>query len=172
MSLKPGAQVGIAIGASVAMIGCSFLITRLCPNNSQVPNTFKEPAFQPPNVTFSVVWPIMYTIMAVSLALYSAQVHVSGKRKYAIGALILFLIQLVLNFAWMPVFRCEKKPKEAMYILLSILAVTIATMMVGLKASTVGTALLSPYAAWLIFALMLNAQGIITPSPAGAVNGP
>ena len=47
-----------------------------------------------------VVWPILYALMGIALAMILAEPP-SPRRK---TALILFFVQLALNFAWSPIF--------------------------------------------------------------------
>src|SRR5690242_3507267 len=60
----------------------------------------QKPFFMPPGWAFGVVWPILYALLAIALALVLAE-PASDRRR---NALILFCAQMVLNFAWSPVF--------------------------------------------------------------------
>src|SRR6185369_3394009 len=59
-----------------------------------------KPSFMPPGWTFGVVWPILYALLGIALAMILAEPP-SARRQ---AALTLFFIQLVLNFAWSPIF--------------------------------------------------------------------
>ena len=54
----------------------------------------------PPGWVFGVVWPILYALLGVALAMILAEPPSPRRRK----ALILFFVQLALNFAWSPIF--------------------------------------------------------------------
>src|SRR3712207_2705037 len=59
-----------------------------------------KPMFMPPGWLFGVVWPILYVLLGISLAMILAE-RPSQRRR---NALILFFAQLALNFAWSPIF--------------------------------------------------------------------
>src|SRR3990170_1998265 len=54
-----------------------------------------KPFFMPPGWAFGVVWPILYALLGVALAMIHALPASDAKRR----ALILFYAQLALNFA-------------------------------------------------------------------------
>lgn len=62
-----------------------------------------KPSITPPKWAFPVVWTILYCMMAASLYLYLKKTGLV----YSTG-LALFCTQLVLNFAWMPLFFFAK----------------------------------------------------------------
>src|SRR5690349_5418660 len=59
-----------------------------------------KPSFMPPGYAFGIVWPILYVLLGLALAMILAEPE-SDRRKMG---LVLFFIQLVLNFAWSPIF--------------------------------------------------------------------
>ena len=59
-----------------------------------------KPGFMPPGYLFGIVWPILYALLGIALALILAEPR-SDRRRLA---LILFAVQMVLNFAWSPIF--------------------------------------------------------------------
>jgi len=63
-------------------------------------DALNKPSFMPPGYLFGIVWPILYALMGIALAMVLAAPP-SPRRK---TALILFFIQLALNFAWSPIF--------------------------------------------------------------------
>ena len=63
-------------------------------------DTLQKPRFMPPGWTFGVVWPILYALMGIAVAMVLVEPP-SPRRKVA---LVLFFIQLALNFAWSPIF--------------------------------------------------------------------
>jgi tryptophan-rich sensory protein len=149
------AAIVTGIAAAGVFNGISGGMSQSCPVNSEDAD-YIAAGFQPPNEVFAVVWPILYTVLGAAAGAY-----VWGLRKdkrAAIAALVLLGLQMAFNFSWIDAFSCKKDTKAAMYIALAMIALTIATIVVGLRASKVGSALLTPYLTWLIFALMLNAN--------------
>lgn len=156
--LSVNATIGIAGAASITLNAIAFALSRACPIKTESGVT---PAYQPPGVAFSVVWPILYTLMAVVFSMYVyALSNETAPKQWCIAAMTLFCLQLVLNFAWTPVYSCAKQPRAGLYILLCLTTVVVATMASTSYVSKTASVLLSPYVVWLVFALMLNAQSI------------
>src|SRR6476469_8152348 len=63
-------------------------------------DALEKPSFMPPGAAFGIVWPIIYAMLGIALAMILAEPP-SAKRR---NALILFFVQLALNFAWSPLF--------------------------------------------------------------------
>ena len=55
----------------------------------------QKPSFMPPGWTFGVVWPLLYAMLGIALAMVLVQPPSDRRR----AALILFFAQLALNFA-------------------------------------------------------------------------
>lgn len=111
-----------------------------------------KPTFMPPGWAFGVVWPILYALMGIALAIIIAQPP-SPRRQ---AALTLFLIQLLLNFAWSPIFFAGHDIRLAKVIIFAITAIAAAAAGQFLRLRKPAGLLLIPYLAWLIFATMLN----------------
>ena len=60
-----------------------------------------RPSFTPPDWTFGVVWPILYVMMGISVFMIWNRGLDKRKVKVALG---LFVLQLVLNGLWTPIF--------------------------------------------------------------------
>ena len=63
-------------------------------------DALQKPSFMPPGYLFGIVWPILYAMLGITLALILAEPP-SDRRKLG---LTLFLVQMILNFAWSPLF--------------------------------------------------------------------
>jgi benzodiazapine receptor len=111
-----------------------------------------KPTFQPPPIAFPVAWTILYALMGVSLALVLNEPP-SPRRK---TALILFSLQLALNFAWSPIFFGAHDITLAKYVIfiMAVLAAAAAGQFYRLR--TVAGLLMLPYLAWLVFATILT----------------
>ena len=116
-------------------------------------DALQKPSFMPPGWAFGVVWPILYALLGVALAMILAEPP-SPRRQ---AALTLFFIQLVLNFAWSPIFFAAHDITLAKYVIfvMTIIAAAAAGQFVRLRKPA--GLLLLPYLAWLIFAATLNA---------------
>src|SRR5438309_7570373 len=111
-----------------------------------------EPTFMPPGWAFGVVWPILYALMGIALAIIVAEPP-SPRRQ---AALTLFFAQLVLNFAWSPIFFAAHDIRLAKVIIFAMTALAAAAAGQFLRLRKPAGLLLIPYLAWLIFATMLN----------------
>jgi tryptophan-rich sensory protein len=112
----------------------------------------QKPFFMPPGWVFGVVWPILYALLGISLALVVAEPP-SERRRFA---LILFFGQLALNFLWSPIFFGAHDMALAKWVIfvIAILAAAAAGQFFRIR-KTAGV-LMIPYLAWLIFAATLN----------------
>ncbi len=115
-------------------------------------DALEKPSFMPPGWLFGLVWPILYAMLGIAVAMILAEPPSPRRR----AALTLFLLQLVLNFAWSPIFAAHD----------IALANVVIFIMAGLAAAAAGQfmrirkaagLLLTPYLAWLVFAATLNA---------------
>lgn len=112
------------------------------------------PPITPPGWVFGAAWTLLYVMIGLSLAMI---LHAKGARGRGF-ALILFFVQLIANFAWSPVFFGAQQVTLALYLILFILMVTIATTFAVAPIRKAAAWLLLPYIAWLCFASILNYQ--------------
>ncbi len=112
-----------------------------------------KPEFMPPGWAFAVVWPILYAMLGVALALIIAEPRTRRRRT----ALILFFAQLALNYAWTPIFFAGHDIQLAFITILVM--IVIAALAAGRfwRIRPLAGALMLPYLAWLCFAAVLNA---------------
>ena len=114
--------------------------------------TLKRSKLSPPDYVFGIVWPILYTMMAVSL-------YITITNKKCIGfcrPLPFFFIQLAFNLMWTTVFFKMKMKRAALGLIFLILFFTILTYKELLSISVLSAKLLIPYLLWLSFAGYLN----------------
>ena len=104
-----------------------------------------KPPWQPPNKVFTIVWPILYAIYAVTLYLQWKNVGVRNA----------LLLGLVLNFCWVPVFTINAY--AALAVLTAMIAVGVQSILLLKKQRGYAVWLFSPYVLWILFAWTLNA---------------
>jgi benzodiazapine receptor len=112
-----------------------------------------KPNFMPPGWAFGVVWPILYALLGIAVAMILAEPP-SPRRK---TALTLFFIQLALNFAWSPIFFAGHDIRLANVVIVAMAALAAAAAGQFVRIRTIAGVLMVPYLAWLIFAATLNA---------------
>ena len=115
-------------------------------------DALEKPFFMPPGWAFGVVWPLLYALMGIALAMILAEPESPRRRT----ALILFLIQLALNFAWSPIFFAGHDISLAKYVIFAMAAVAAGAAGQFYRLNKSAGLLLAPYLAWLVFAAALN----------------
>jgi benzodiazapine receptor len=114
--------------------------------------TLQKAPFNPPSWVFGPAWTMLYFLMALSLFLV-LQKKLKKQRNFL---MILFSIQLALNFFWSVIFFGQHLPLVA-FIEIIFLWISIALLIVdSWKYSKTAALLLVPYICWVSFASILN----------------
>ena len=119
---------------------------------------FNQPPLAPPAWLFPIAWTILYVLMGVASFLIFLS-YVKGKKSekaIAKTALILYGIQLVLNFAWTPVFFSADLFWVAFAILMVMWILEIILIIKACKVEKAAAWCLLPYLLWSTFAAYLN----------------
>jgi len=111
-----------------------------------------KPVWNPPNWIFGPVWMALYTMMAIAAWLLWRRGGLAARRL----PLALFLLQLLLNAAWSPLFFGLHLPGLAFAEIVLLWLALLGTLIVFWKAHRFAGALLIPYIAWVTFAAVLN----------------
>ena len=127
-------------------------------------DALQKPSFMPPGWAFGVVWPILYALLGIALAMILAEPP-SPRRQ---AALTLFFIQLVLNFAWSPIFFAGHDITLAKYVIIAMIVIAAAAALLFYRLRPVAGLLMVPYLCWLMFATALNTS-IEALNPGGGV---
>ena len=114
-----------------------------------------RPAFTPPDLVFSIVWPILYALMGVSFYLIINDKNLNGGVR--IASILIFALQLTLNVIYVPVFFNAQAYLIAFVILAVLTATVTALIFINFKLNKLSAIMLLPYLAWLFFAVYLNA---------------
>ena len=121
--------------------------------------TAEKAPWNPPNFLFGPVWTVLYVLMSVAAWLV-------WRRRYNVDtrpALVAYVVQLVLNSIWTPVFfgLYPVMGPAALWLALAIIVLLDIAVLITMlrfwpirKASAV---MLIPYWAWVLFATTLNA---------------
>jgi translocator protein len=111
-----------------------------------------KPFFMPPGWAFGLVWPILYALLGIALAMVLAEPPSQRRRT----ALVLFFVQLAMNFAWSPIFFAAQDITLAKYVIFVMAVVAAGAAGQFLRLRRTAGLLMVPYLAWLIFAATLN----------------
>jgi tryptophan-rich sensory protein len=116
--------------------------------------TLSEPPGTPPNWVFGPVWTILYAMIGVSFALIW---HDHPGRLGKTRLTYFFVIQLVLNLLWTPVFFGAHQLGMALAVIITLLIFIVLTIREFGKYSQLAALLLLPYLLWVSYATYLNA---------------
>jgi len=114
--------------------------------------SLKKAPWTPPNMVFSVIWPILYILMFVSLS----YIWINKKCYPFCNAIFYFFIQLFFNLIWTTLFFKLKQPLLALIDLILMILFTIYTFKLFYEIHVIGSLFLIPYILWLFMALSLN----------------
>lgn len=112
----------------------------------------ERPSWFPPSAAFGIVWTILYIAIGFAVAMILNARRARG-RSLALG---LFTVQLLMNFAWSPLFFAAHQVTLAFWLLLAILIVASITTWAFWQVRRNAALLMLPYLAWLAFASVLN----------------
>jgi translocator protein len=113
-----------------------------------------KPAFNPPSYLFGPVWTILYILMGISLYL----VWKSPLGKTRKQALIIFSIQMFLNFIWTFIFFYFKQTGFALVDIILLWLLIIAMILLFKRINKTAAFIQIPYLLWVSFATVLNAS--------------
>ena len=127
-----------------------------------------KPSFMPPGWAFGVVWPVLYFMLGLAVALILAEPPSKERR----NALILFFAQLALNFAWSPIFFAAHAIEPALVVIVVMVVLAALAASQFRRIRPVAGYLMLPYLLWLCFAAALNsAIGRLNPGAGTSLVG-
>lgn len=153
MNIRDIWKLVVSILACLAAGGIGSIFTR-----SAIPTwyaTLEKPVFSPPNWLFAPVWTLLYILMGIAAFLVWRKG--SGNRQVK-TALIVFLIQLIINALWSVVFFGLESPLFGLVVILVLWVVILVTVIQFYKISRAASVLLWPYLLWVTFAAVLNSS--------------
>jgi benzodiazapine receptor len=114
--------------------------------------TLNKPIFNPPNYLFGPVWTILYLLMGTSFYL----ILQTPKNEIRTRAIIIFCVQLGLNFLWSFLFFKFQLVGIAFIEILLIWASILTMVITFYKLNKTAALLQIPYLMWVSFASVLN----------------
>ena len=114
--------------------------------------TVAQPPLSPPSWLFPIVWTILYALMGIG----TARVSLSPQSKERSLGLNLFVIQLIVNFFWSPIFFNAQAFGTALLWLILLWLLVLAMILVFRKVDKPAGNIQIPYLFWLTFAAYLN----------------
>jgi translocator protein len=112
-----------------------------------------KPSFNPPNWIFAPVWTTLYILMGIAFYLVWESTATASVKQTAI---ILFAVQLTLNFFWSIIFFKFQLTGWAFIEIITMWVAILFTILWFRKISSTAAWLLVPYICWVSFATVLN----------------
>ncbi|WP_252902687.1 TspO/MBR family protein [Paucilactobacillus hokkaidonensis] len=111
-----------------------------------------KPPLSPPPPTFGIVWPILYCLIGISLYFLITSRSTSIKKT----ALILFTVQLFVNFIWSIIFFAGNAFWFG-FIVIIVLDILVGYLIIyAYQINKYAACLLVPYFIWILFATYLT----------------
>ncbi|XP_050534853.1 translocator protein isoform X2 [Daktulosphaira vitifoliae] len=114
--------------------------------------TLDRPSWKPPNYMFAPVWTTLYTGMGYA----SYLVYRDGFNGTAKIPLLLYSSQLILNWAWTPLFFHLHKLKWSLYEICALWTNVALCAIAFYRVNKVAGCLMVPYLGWLSLATGLT----------------
>ena len=114
--------------------------------------TLNQPVFAPPAWVFSPVWTVLYISIFVSLVFYAKSFKTNNKA----WGYTLFVLQMLANLAWTPIFFGLKNIGLALAVIILLDILVLWNIIVFYKNSKPAGLILVPYFLWILFATYLN----------------
>lgn len=114
--------------------------------------TLNQPSFNPPNWVFGPVWTTLYILMGLSIFLIWKLPESNTRTK----AMVVYYIQLLLNFCWSFLFFYYKKIGFALIEILLLWVTIVLMLLYFYKLKPAVSYMNIPYLLWVSFATVLN----------------
>ncbi|MCH4152861.1 MAG: tryptophan-rich sensory protein [Sphingobium sp.] len=111
-----------------------------------------KPSFMPEGWVFGAAWTLFYTLMGLAIAVI---LHARGAKLRWL-AILFFLVQLVANYAWSPLFFRFHMVPESLWLIVFIFVMAALTTILFARIRMIAAILMLPYLGWLVFAGILT----------------
>ncbi len=115
--------------------------------------SLNKPAFNPPGWVFGPVWTLLYILMGLSFF----HIWIKPRIKERTIAKIIYIIQLLLNFAWSFLFFYYQDIALALIDIIVLDIVVVIMLLKFYQLKPTAAYLNIPYLLWILFATALNA---------------
>ena len=112
----------------------------------------EKSSLTPPNFVFGIVWPILYCVIAIA----GWRIFQGARSEDNRAIRTYYVIQLLLNWSWTPLFFHLQQIHLAFLCILLIILFTVLIIIKAYKKMRLVSWLMLPYLLWLIFASYLN----------------
>ena len=114
--------------------------------------TISKPSWNPPGWIFGPVWTTLYILMGIAFYLVWNSPESRARRT----AMLLFGIQLILNFFWSFIFFDQQQIGMALAEIIALWIFILLSIFAFARVNNTAAWLLVPYISWVSFATILN----------------
>ena len=143
-------KLALAVAIPLAVGGLSALMTV---DNMIMFEVVKKPPLAPPRWLFPVAWTVLYVLMGIASYLVYVSKAPSVKKN---SALSVYVISLIFNFAWSPIFFNLENYLFAFVLLCALWLLVVITTVKFFGINKTAGILMLPYVLWVTFAGYLN----------------
>ena len=137
----------ISILIALGIGGLSAFLTR---NSMEVYKNINQPPLTPPMILFPIVWSVLFILMGISSAIIYTKRSINPRE--ALSGLIIYGLQLIVNFFWSIIFFNMQAYLFAFIWLLLLLVLIVIMILQFRKISPLAAYLQIPYLLWVTFA--------------------
>jgi benzodiazapine receptor len=144
-------------GFGAAVAGAAWFGSRYSPKDARTRlwySRLEKPNYNPPNYVLPIAWGTLYTLMAIS----GWRVWQEKDSPERSKALRLWAAQLASNAEWTKLFFGEHRPVRALADVIALESMILRYIATARKVDAGAALCFVPYAAWVGFATVLNAD--------------
>lgn len=155
MSTRRSRSLLALAGFGIATAGAAWYGSRYSRRNRDSwYRDLDKPDFTPPDDVFPIIWTSLYALIAWS----GWRVWIAAPSRHRTAALRLWISQLAANAKWSKLFFGQHRPIAALVDAVALEATIFSYMNSARKVDRVAAGAFVPYAAWIAFATVLNAE--------------
>lgn len=143
----------IACIALCMLVGFAGSVFTPQPGSEWYYSVLNKPSWNPPDWLFAPVWTVLFVLMGVSLSMVIKE---GVDKPVVTAALIVFTVQLFLNFGWSAMFFGLQSPFLGYLEIAALWLSIVLTIALFAAVSKTAAYLLIPYLLWVSFASYLT----------------
>lgn len=153
---RPPRSLLVLAGFGLATAGAAWYGSRYSRKGNRDPwyQQLDKPSFTPPDEVFPIVWTSLYALIAWS----GWRVWSAAPSRHRSAALRLWISQLGANAKWSKLFFGQHRPIAALADAVALEATIFSYINSARKVDRTAACAFVPYAAWIAFATVLNAE--------------
>ncbi len=152
-------DVRFVIAGAVIILVCGFL-SAITSGGTSLYGEIELPSFAPPAIVFPIAWTILYALIGGAAgAIAGVRDKCAEADKYK--GLLFFVIMMVFNFVWSPLFFGARAFVAAFAAIIMMIILTFFIIVFFSRIFKITALAMAVYLLWLFFAAYLNLAVII-----------